>query len=90
METWFRLPTVVRLITHSAYWATASSFGLLAIRNLIHWRQTRAHMALHIVRASGAKSAFEAMCSGGSCKVIEIAPPFFTAGLCTSAHRPCH
>jgi len=27
METWFRLPMVVRLITHSAYWVTASSFA---------------------------------------------------------------
>jgi hypothetical protein len=34
--------------------------------------------ALHIVRASGAKSAFEAMSWGGSCKVIEIAAAFFT------------
>jgi hypothetical protein len=45
METWFRLPTVVRLITHSAYWVTASSFGLLAIRNLIHCWQARADIA---------------------------------------------
>jgi hypothetical protein len=36
---------VVRLITHSAYWVTASLFGLLAIRNLIHWWQTRARRA---------------------------------------------
>jgi hypothetical protein len=34
--------------------------------------------ALHIVRASGAKSAFEAMSWGGGCKVIEIAAAFFT------------
>jgi hypothetical protein len=45
MQTWFRLPMVVRLITSSAYWVTASSFRLLAIRNLIHWWQTRAHRA---------------------------------------------
>jgi hypothetical protein len=45
MQTWFRLPMVVRLITHSACWVTASSFGLLAIRNLIHCWQTRADIA---------------------------------------------
>ena len=40
--------------------------------------------ALHIVRASGAKSAFEAMSWGGGCYVIEIAAAFFTAGLLTT------
>jgi hypothetical protein len=32
------------LISQSAYWVTASSFGLLAIRNLIYWWRTRAQI----------------------------------------------
>jgi hypothetical protein len=53
METWFRQPMVVRLITRSAYWVTASPFGLLTIRNLIHWWQTRAHIAWLAAEVSG-------------------------------------
>jgi hypothetical protein len=33
------------LISQSAYWVTASPFGLLAIRNLIHWWRTGAQIA---------------------------------------------
>jgi hypothetical protein len=43
MHTWFRLAMWVGLITDSAHWVTTSRFGLLATRNLIHWRPTRAH-----------------------------------------------
>lgn len=34
--------------------------------------------ALEIVRSSGAKSAFDALFKGGTCKVPEIGPAFFT------------